>query len=63
MFYLPTPDHRTELMIIYGEVLQEDSKVPLNTLRDVGVLLDDAAPEAAKDIRDRAIRGMGIKNL
>ena len=63
MFYLPTSDHRTELMIIYGEVLQENSKVPLNTSRDVGVLLDDAAPEAAKDIRDRAIRGMGIKKL
>lgn len=63
MFFLPTPDHRTELMIIYGEVLREDSKVPLNTSRDTGFLLDDAAPEAAKAIRDRAIRGMGIKKL
>ena len=29
MFHLPTRDHRTELMIIYGEALPEDSKVPL----------------------------------
>ena len=29
MFHLPTPDHRTELMIIYGEALPEDSTVPL----------------------------------
>ena len=29
MFHLPTPDRRTELMIIYGEVLPEDSAVPL----------------------------------
>jgi hypothetical protein len=50
-------------MIIYGEVLQEDSKVPLNTSRDTGLLLDDADPEAAKAIRDRAIRGIGIKKL
>ena len=29
MFHLPTPDRRTELMIIYGEALPEGSKVPL----------------------------------
>jgi hypothetical protein len=25
MFHLPTPDHRTELMIIYGEALPADT--------------------------------------
>ena len=29
MFHLPTPDKRTELMIIYGEALPENSPVPL----------------------------------
>jgi hypothetical protein len=29
MFHLPTPDHRTELMIIYGEALSPDVSVPL----------------------------------
>ena len=29
MFHLPTPDHRAELMIIYGEALPGDTQVPL----------------------------------
>ncbi len=41
MFHLPTPDHRTELMIIYGEALPQDSKVPL---RQEGVDLTKESP-------------------
>ena len=29
MFHLPDPDHRSELMIIYGEALPDQSSVPL----------------------------------
>jgi hypothetical protein len=45
MFYLPTPDRRSELMIIYGEALPVDSKIPV---RKEGVQLDTDSPEAAK---------------
>jgi hypothetical protein len=61
MFYLPTPDHRTELMMIYGEALPEDSKVPLKSSRDEGVLLDDAAPQPAKDLLRRALQGVTVR--
>lgn len=44
MFHLPTPDRRSELMIIYGESLAENSKVPV---RENGVELDKESPEAA----------------
>ena len=30
MFHLPSADHRTELMIIYGEALPQDSAVALD---------------------------------
>lgn len=63
MFYLPTPDHRTELMIIYGEALPEDSKVPLNASKDEGVLLDEAAPQVAKDLLDHALQGLVLRKL
>jgi hypothetical protein len=63
MFYLPTSDHRTELMILYGEALPENSKVPLKSSRDEGVLLDDAAPQAAKDVLDRALQGLALRKL
>lgn len=63
MFYLPTADHRAELMIIYGEPLPEDSKVPLKSSRDEGVLLDDAAPQAAKDLLNRALQGLKLRRL
>lgn len=44
MFHLPTPDRRSELMIIYGESLAENSKIPV---RENGVELDKESPEAA----------------
>ncbi|HEX8814213.1 MAG TPA: hypothetical protein VF753_01820 [Terriglobales bacterium] len=58
MFHLPTADRRSELMIIYGESLAEDSKIP--TSAD-GVHLDDASPEAAKLALDHARAGMTIR--
>ncbi|MBZ5679793.1 MAG: hypothetical protein LAO24_06785 [Acidobacteriia bacterium] len=58
MFYLPTADRRTELMIIYGEALGNDSKVPAS--KD-GVQLDAAAPDSAKMILDRARQGLRIR--
>jgi hypothetical protein len=44
MFHFPTPDRRSELMIIYGESLPENSKIPV---RENGVELDKESPEAA----------------
>ncbi len=58
MFHLPTPDRRTELMIIYGEALPRDSKVPAS---DDGVHLDDTAPAAAKEILEHAQQGLEIR--
>jgi hypothetical protein len=45
MFYLPTPDRRTELMIIYGEAVPEKSTTP--TSAD-GVALDSAYADVAR---------------
>ncbi|HJZ66066.1 MAG TPA: hypothetical protein VKD70_17190 [Candidatus Acidoferrum sp.] len=45
MFHLPTPDHLSELMIIYGESLPGDSKIPASA---EGVLLDEASPDFTK---------------
>lgn len=58
MFHLPTADRRTELMIIYGEALPEDSKIPAS---DDGVHLDDASPESAKVILGHAREGLTIR--
>jgi hypothetical protein len=49
MFHLPTPDRRTELMIIYGEALPEDSSVPV---RKEGVDLMKEDPAFAKKLLD-----------
>ena len=58
MFHLPTPDRRTELMIIYGESLPEDSKIPVG---EDGIRLDDAAPESAKTLLDHVREGLNIR--
>jgi hypothetical protein len=58
MFHLPTADRRTELMIIYGESLSKDSKVPVS---NDGVRLDDAFPDSAKMILDHARQGLTIR--
>jgi len=57
MFYLPNPDRRSELMIIYGEALAADAKVVMS---DDGSLLDEQSPEVAKMIRMHAADGVKI---
>jgi hypothetical protein len=47
MFHLPTADHRTELMIIYGEALPEDSAVPV---RKDGVDIMQESPAFAQKL-------------
>jgi hypothetical protein len=58
LFYLPTPDRRTELMIIYGESLPKGSEIPAV---DDGLQLDAVAPEAAKEILSHARKGLTIR--
>ena len=54
MFHLPTPDRRTELMIIYGEALRENASV---RLRKEGVDLTKEDPAFAQkllaDLKDQ----------
>jgi len=58
MFHLPTPDRRTELMIIYGEALPQGSPVPV---RKEGVELDKEAPDAARVMLEDARRDLIIR--
>jgi hypothetical protein len=58
MFHLPTPDHRTELMIIYGEALPEESKVPV---RKDGVELDKESPALAQTFLENACSTLIIR--
>ena len=58
MFHLPTPDRRSELMIIYGEALPEGSEVPVGK---EGVVLDKDAPEVARMILADARRDLAIR--
>jgi hypothetical protein len=58
MFYLPTSDRRTELMIIYGEALGEDTDVPIG---DDGTPLDSAYAPIAKRFTDDVRRDVNIR--
>jgi hypothetical protein len=58
MFHLPSADHRSELMIIYGEALPADSRVPVS---EDGVSLDTEDPADAKSILQRALQGMTLR--
>jgi hypothetical protein len=58
MFHLPTADHRSELMIIYGEALPAESRVPVS---EDGVSLDTADPADAKLILQRALQGLTLR--
>jgi hypothetical protein len=58
MFYLPTADRRTELMIIYGEALPERSSTP--TSAD-GTKLDSAYTSAAQVLVDHVRRVLTLK--
>lgn len=59
MFHLPTPDRRTELMIIYGEALPEGSAIPVR--KDGGIELDKEAPNLARSILENAGRDLTIR--
>ena len=58
LVHFPTPDRRTELMIIYGESVPDNSPVPIHT---EGVILDNASPESAKTLVDHARSGLTIR--
>lgn len=56
LIHLPTADHRTELMIIYGEAISSDV-IPVKA---EGVRLDDVVPDAARLMLGRAKEGLRI---
>jgi len=57
MFHLSSTDHRTELMIIYGEALPQLSDVPV---RQGGVELDTESPSSAQIFLDHARQCMFV---
>ena len=57
MFHLPSADHRTELMIIYGEALPQDTAVPV---RKGGVQLDMESPGSAQIFLEHARQGLVV---
>ncbi len=57
LFHLPSADHRTELMIIYGEALPTDAAVPG---REGRVQLDTVSPSRAATFLRHARRGLVI---
>jgi hypothetical protein len=58
MFHLPSADHRTELMIIYGEALPQDTAVPV---RKGGVQLDSESPGSAQMFLEHARQGLVVQ--
>lgn len=58
MFHLPTPDRRSELMIIYGEALPDNSTVPV---REGGVVLDKESPASAQMFLEHARKDLTIR--
>jgi hypothetical protein len=58
LIHLPTSDHRTELMIIYGEAVPDDSTIPV---RAEGLRLDDAFPEVSATVLERARRSFSLR--
>lgn len=58
MFHLPTADHRTELMIIYGEALPQNTTVPV---RNGGVQLDMESPSLARMFLEHARQGLAVQ--
>jgi hypothetical protein len=58
MFHLPTPDRRTELMIIYGEAVPDHSPIPI---RAEALPLDNAFPEPAKTLLDHVRIGLTVR--
>ncbi len=58
MFHLPSADHRTELMILYGEALPQNTAVPV---RQGGVPLDTESPSSAQMFLEHARQGLSIQ--
>lgn len=58
MFHLPSADHRTELMIIYGEALPQDTAFPV---RNGGVQLDTESPSSAQMFLEHARQGLVVQ--
>jgi hypothetical protein len=58
LFNLPSADHRTELMIIYGEALPQNSAVPV---REGGVQLDTESPDSARMFLEHARQGLVVQ--
>jgi hypothetical protein len=58
MFHSPSADHRSELMIIYGEALPQDSAVPV---RREGVDLDTESPGSAQLLLEHARQGLIVQ--
>ncbi len=58
MFHSPSADHRSELMIIYGEALPQDSAVPV---RKKGVDLDTESPGSAQLLLEHARQGLIVQ--
>jgi hypothetical protein len=57
MFHSPSADHRSELMIIYGEALPQNSAVPV---REKGLDLDKESPDSAQVLLEHARQGLVI---
>lgn len=58
MFHLPSADRRTELMIIYGEALPQNTDVPV---RADGVPLDTKLPASAHKFLEHARQGLAVR--
>jgi hypothetical protein len=58
MFHSPSADDRSELMIIYGEALPQDSAVPV---RKEGVDLDTESPGSAQLLLEHARQGLIVQ--
>jgi hypothetical protein len=57
MFHSPSADHRSELMIIYGEALPQNSAIPV---REKGLDLDKESPASAQVLLEHARQGLVI---
>ncbi len=58
MFHSPSADHRSELMIIYGEFLPQNSAVPV---REKGLDLGMESPGSAQMLLEHARQGLDIQ--
>jgi hypothetical protein len=57
MFHSPSADHRSELMIIYGEALPQNSAIPIGK---EGIDLDKESPDSAQVLLEHARQGLVI---